>query len=127
MTITMLEIKKKIYICSALRGDIWNNIENAKDYCAFVVKEHGAIPIAPHIYFTQFLDDSIPEEREFGMRAGLSLLSCCDELWYFGNSITQGMAYEITYAKEHGIPVRFVPEEEYHPYTFERRFTHEII
>ena len=53
---------KKIYVCSRLRGDVETNIENAKRYCEYVVKVCGAIPIAPHIYFTQFLDDSLDEE-----------------------------------------------------------------
>ena len=66
---------KKIYVCSRLAGDIENNIEKAKCYARFVVKERGAIPIAPHIYFTQFLDDTLPEDRAFGTRAGLMLLS----------------------------------------------------
>ena len=103
---------KKIYVCSRLAGDIENNIEKAKGYARFVVKECGAIPIAPHIYFTQFLDDNLPEDKAFGILAGLMLLSDCDELWYFGDSISQGMVREIIAAKEQGIPVRYVPDTE---------------
>ena len=103
---------KKIYVCSRLAGDIENNIEKAKGYARFVVKEYGAIPIAPHIYFTQFLDDNLPEDRAFGTMAGLMLLSDCDELWYFGDSVSQGMVREIIAAKEQGIPVRYVSDQE---------------
>ena len=103
---------KKIYVCSRLRGDVETNIENAKRYCEYVVKGCGAIPIAPHIYFTQFLDDDIPEERAFGTLAGLQLLSECDELWYFGDSISKGMVTEIIAAKEQSIPVRYVSDKE---------------
>ena len=103
---------KKIYVCSRLAGDIENNIEKAKGYARFVVKECGAIPIAPHIYFTQFLDDTLPEDRAFGTMAGLMLLSDCDELWYFGDSVSQGMVREIIAAKEQGIPVRYVSDAE---------------
>ncbi len=103
---------KKIYVCSRLAGDIENNIEKAKGYARFVVKECGAIPIAPHIYFTQFLDDTLPEDRAFGTMAGLMLLSDCDELWYFGDSVSQGMVREIIAAKEQGIPVRYVSDTE---------------
>lgn len=103
---------KKIYVCSRLAGDIENNIEKAKGYARFVVKECGAIPIAPHIYFTQFLDDTVPEERAFGTMAGLLLLSDCDELWYFGDSVSQGMVREIIATKEQGIPVRYVSDTE---------------
>lgn len=103
---------KKIYVCSQYRGDTEANVQNAKDYCGYVVKECGAIPVAPHIYFTQFLDDDIPAERAFGIAAGLDLLRGCDELWYFGDKVSQGMVTEIIAAKELGIPVRYVPDDE---------------
>lgn len=126
MTITMLETNKRIYVCSALRGDAEQNMENARIYCRYVAKEFGAIPVAPHIYFTQFLDDGIAEERAFGLRAGLSLLSGCDELWYFGDSITSGMTQEICFALEHEIPVKYIPKHHYEHY-FERSLTHDIL
>ncbi len=103
---------KRIYVCSRLAGDIENNIEKAKVYARFVAKTCGAIPIAPHIYFMQFLDDTVPEERAFGTMAGLMLLSDCDELWYFGNSVSGGMIREIIAAKEQNIPVRYVSDTE---------------
>ena len=96
---------RKIYICSALRGDMESNIMKARAYCEYAAREQGVIPIAPHIYLTQFLNDEIAEDREFGLKAGLSLLSECEELWYFGNQITRGMTDEICFAIEHGIPV----------------------
>ena len=93
-----------IYICSPLRGDIEGNIRKAEKYCRLAVEiDPDVIPIAPHIYCTRFLDDTIPEEREAGLRMGLQLLDNCSELWYFGNP-SEGMKGEIRYAKEHGIP-----------------------
>lgn len=102
-----------------MSGDTENNIEKAKAYCEYVVKECGAIPavrsrnaLPTHIYFTQFLDDDVPAERAFGIMAGLQLLSECDELWYFGDYVSKGMVTEIIAAKEQKIPVRYVPDEE---------------
>ena len=46
---------QKIYICSPLRGNIEDNINKAKEYCKFVVAKMKAMPVCPHIYFTQFL------------------------------------------------------------------------
>lgn len=40
--------------------------------------------------FTQYLDDNKPEERKKGMQMGLDLLDHCDELWVFGNNISEG-------------------------------------
>ena len=103
---------KKIYVCSRFGGNIEKSIQKTKKYCEYVVKACGAIPIAPHIYFTQFLDDDTPEERAFGTLAGLQLLSECDELWYFGDLISRGMITEIIAAKEQSIPVRYVSDKE---------------
>ena len=103
---------RKVYVCSALRGNQDENIKLARIYCEYVVREFGHIPVAPHIYFTQFLDDNLPEDRAFGTMAGLMLLSDCDELWYFGDSVSQGMVREIIAAKEQGIPVRYVSDTE---------------
>ncbi len=87
---------KKIYVCSPLRGDIDKNIENARQYSRLVVKE-GHIPVTPHIYFTQFLDDTNPEERKLGTEMGLTLLLGCHELWVFGSIISEGMRNEINH------------------------------
>ena len=57
-------------------GAMW--MKTSEKPGAFASMWHGeyqAIPIAPHIYFPQFLSDEIAEEREFGLKAGLSLLS----------------------------------------------------
>lgn len=65
------------------------------------------IPIAPHIYFTQFLDDDDPQERRLGLDMGLELLKLCSELWVFGNRLSEGMKGEIENAKRLGIPIQY--------------------
>ena len=37
---------KKIYVCSALRGDVEENIRKARCYCEYVVKEFAYKAIA---------------------------------------------------------------------------------
>ncbi len=103
---------KKIYVCSQLAGDYENNIEKAKGYSRFVAVDCGAIPVTPHIYFTQFLDDTVRSERNIGINAGLILLAECDELWYFGDRVSKGMIEEIIAAKEQDIPVKYVSDQE---------------
>jgi len=95
---------KRVYICSPLAGDVAGNIERAKEYCREVA-ERGALPLAAHVYFTQFLDDSIPAERESGMRMGLELLTLCDEVHVYGDTISEGMAREIALAEEMEMPI----------------------
>ena len=98
-----------VYICSPYRGNIEQNTESAKAYCRMAV-ERGCIPIAPHLLFPQFLDDSLEEERELGMFMGLVLLTKCKELWAFGEYVSEGMEQEIRKAEARNLPVRrFTP------------------
>ena len=100
--------KKLVYICSPCRGDMEKNIIKAKDYCREAVELWpDVIPIAPHVYFTQFLDDTIEAERAVGMDMGIALLDMCDELWVYGlQNPSEGMKNEIAYAVAHEIPIR---------------------
>lgn len=100
--------KKLVYICSPCRGDYEKNIREARGYCEAVIKNYpDVIPIAPHVYFTQFLDDTKPTERSLGMEAGLALLDKCDEIWVYGlNNPSEGMQAEIDYAQKKGIKIR---------------------
>ena len=107
-----LNYRPLVYICSPYRGNIEKNTASAQAYCRMAV-ERGCIPIAPHLLFPQFLDDSLEEERELGMFMGFVLLSKCRELWAFGDLISDGMEQEIRKAEARGIPVRrFKPSGE---------------
>lgn len=64
---------KKVYICSPCRGDYENNIQRAREFSRAAVMQ-GCIPITPHIYLTQFVDDTIPAERELGLTIGRELV-----------------------------------------------------
>ncbi|XCH78307.1 MAG: DUF4406 domain-containing protein [Candidatus Dehalobacter alkaniphilus] len=97
---------KLVYICSPCRGDYEKNIIKAQGYCREAISM-GVIPIAPHVYFTQFLSDLYPEERKLGMTAGLELLKLCTEVWVYGMANpSEGMVAEIKLAEKLGIPVR---------------------
>ena len=97
---------KKVYICSPLKGDIEKNKTKALLYCRFAY-EKGCNPFAPHVYYTQFLEDEIEQERTDGMRMGLEWMWAFQEIWVFGSFITTGMAKEIELAKLLGIKVRY--------------------
>lgn len=97
-----------VYIASPLRGDIENNLRKASAYCRAAM-EAGAVPIAPHLYFASYLDDTKPSERRTGMEMGLHMLRRCDELWVFGVP-SEGMQREIEFAQAIEIPVLYIPE-----------------
>jgi hypothetical protein len=99
-----------IYVCSPYAGDIKHNVEAARRYCRFAV-EQGYIPIAPHLLFPQFLDDTDPTERELGLFFGNALMSKCTEVWVFGRHISRGMAAEIRRARWKGHRLRYFTED----------------
>ena len=86
------------------------NIENARKYSRFAVVHHS-IPIAPHLLFPQFLDDTLGEDRQTAMFMNHVLLTKCVQLWVFGSSISEGMEQEIRWAKRRHMPIRYFTEE----------------
>ena len=95
----------RTYICSAYRGDTIGNAKRAAEYCRYAVA-NGRMPIAPHLFFPLFMDDSDPEQRSLALLFGKRLLAGCKELWVFG-CVTEGMRGEIDAAVNHyAIPVR---------------------
>ena len=99
-----------VYVCSPLAGDIKGNQARARIYCKFAV-DSGRIPVAPHIYFTQFMDDNNPSERDLAIFMGIVFLTKCSEVWVFGERISIGMKMEIQKARNKGIPIRFFSED----------------
>lgn len=98
-----------VYICSPFAGDIEKNVAAARTYSHFAV-EQGYIPIAPHLLFPQFLNDSDPKERELGLFFGNAIMSKCSEIWVFGNHISSGMEAEIKRAKWKNYRLRYFTE-----------------
>ncbi len=97
--------KYLIYICSPLRGfkssTMRDNINYVKEICNILIYK-GYTPFAPHLYFTQFLDDRVPEERDMGIFHGKNMIKVCQEVWVFPKAgvISQGMKDEIQHAKD---------------------------
>ena len=110
-------IIKQVYIASPLRGDYEKNIKNAVEYCR-LASEAGVLPLAPHIIFSQWCNDTVPEQREQGLKLGLSLLAHCEELWVMGTQFSQGMQGEVEFAQKNDIPYYIVShpfDAEYYP------------
>ena len=87
-----------VYICSPYAGDVETNVRNARRYSRFAV-DKGAIPVAPHLLYPQFLNDADSTDRAIGINCGNALLNQCSELWVFGSRISAGMDAEIRRAK----------------------------
>lgn len=102
---------RKVYVCSPYNAktpeQIEANVTLAKSMCKAIV-EAGNYPVAPHLYFPQFMNEKSEAEREFGIMAGLELMKGCDEVMacVVNDYISSGMERELTYAANNlGIPV----------------------
>lgn len=99
-----------VYICSPYAGDVETNVQKARRYCRFAV-DKGYIPIAPHLLFTQFLNDDNPKERQLGIFFGNAVMSKCSEVWVFGEHISNGMEAEIKRAKWKNYRLRYFNDD----------------
>ncbi|MCD8308909.1 MAG: hypothetical protein LUD19_03560 [Clostridia bacterium] len=112
-----LHYERIVYICSPLKGDklvplreaITRNLKNATAFCNAAIESY-AVPICPHLYFSQFLDDLNSSERNLGMEMGVELLKKCDEMWVFGKP-SAGMRAEIEIAESLRIPINYIPQK----------------
>ena len=106
----------KVFVCSPYRNDdkeiVAKNVKAAQALCRQISLSGHAL-FAPHLLYTQFLDDGIPEEREAGINAGKAFLLLCDLMlvWDY-NGITEGMAHEIEFAEANSIRVKLMSEIE---------------
>lgn len=97
-----------VYICSPYSGDVEGNTLKARRFSRFAV-DQGAIPLAPHLFFPQFVSEEA--ERDLVLFMDLVLLGRCEQLWVFGSEVTSGMAAEIARAKRKGMAIRYFTEE----------------
>lgn len=104
------EFRPLVYICSPYRGDTAKNVEKARNYSRFAI-ESKAIPMAPHLLYPQFMDDSNPEERYLAIHTiNYVLVGKCQEMWVFGETVSDGMAREIALAERRRMKIRYFTE-----------------
>ena len=97
-----------VYICSPYAGDVEANVAAARKYSRFAV-DMGAIPIAPHLLFPQFLSEKT--ERELALFMDMVLLGKCEQLWVFGSKVSDGMQREIAKAKKKNMKIRYFTDD----------------
>ena len=102
---------KTIFIGHPIGGDIKGNIEKVLKICAEVHTKE-IIPVAPYLISLKYLNDEVVEDRQLGMDANHECFrrGYIDELWLFGDRISEGMRVEVNLAKELNIPI--VPKTE---------------
>ena len=102
-----LPFRPLVYVCSPYSGDVEANVRKAREHCRYA-KNQGCIPLAPHLFLPQFIDERT--ERDLALFMDIALLSKCAELWVFGDVISSGMQKEIEYARRKRKLIRYFTE-----------------
>ncbi len=102
-----------VFVASPLRADtpdgVMANTNRARAYSRWVM-EQGFIPFAPHLLFTQFMEDQVDSERERALAMTGKLVEICGQFWAFGDTLSSGMMREASIARALNKPVRWYRE-----------------
>lgn len=91
-------MKKKVYICASMDDDLETVLERVKTYVEYALK-CGVAPVAPHFHLQAMLPNT-KTNAETLRSAARSLLWYCDEMWVFGDEVTEAMASDQQFCKE---------------------------
>lgn len=98
-----------VYICAPYSGDKEGNVKKAVNYAEFAYK-NGAIPVTPHLLFP-FMDDENIRQRRDALFMDIILLGKCQEVWVFGDKVTEGMNKEIQIARKRKRVIKYFINE----------------
>jgi len=97
----------RVILESPFAGDVERNIKYARA-CVRDSLSRGEAPIASHLLYTQegILDDDVPEERQWGIDAGLVWKEVAEKhVFYIDYGMSVGMIYAKQNATQNNIPV----------------------
>lgn len=101
---------------SPYAGDVNVNLMYLRRCCRHSI-DLGEHPFASHLFYTQFLDDDVKEERKAGMEAGFDWMSQAEQVVvYIDLGISNGMKKGIEKAQSVNLPVSYrslVASQEY--------------
>lgn len=100
---------KRVILESPYAGDIEANVDYARK-AARDALSRGESPMVSHLLYTQpgILNDEIPEERQWGIDAGLAWAVCAEmSVVYIDRGISKGMEYGIKNAKDNNRPIDY--------------------
>lgn len=100
---------KIVYIAHPIGGNVKVNLREILEIVREInINIPDVVPFAHYYVDCHALDDSVPEERELGIRNDTALLKAgfIDEMWLYGSRISNGMKTEIELAKSLNIPVK---------------------
>lgn len=95
-----------MYICSPYSGDVEKNVGLSRALCAHAVSRNK-VPLAPHLHFPQFMDDTGAADRELAMFFNRVLLSKCEKIWVYMARVSAGMRAQIECAHHLELPITY--------------------
>jgi len=97
---------KLVYISHPISGDVRKNVKKILEICKRVHTK-DIIPFPPYLASLEYLDDNNEQDRVLGIDSALETIrrGMIDELWVYGDNISDGMKEEIKVAEDKGIPV----------------------
>ncbi len=105
---------KIIYIAHPISGNIKGNLEKIKQIVRQLnLKHDDIVPFAPYWLDCHALDDDNPLERERGIKNDIAFFEkgVINEVWLYGDKISNGMRNEINLAIKLNIPVKAMSKE----------------
>jgi hypothetical protein len=98
---------RRVIIESPYSGEVEENVRYARE-CLFDCLARGEAPFASHLLYTQILDDTNPDQRARGIRAGFEWMFVANYVVvYVDRGISRGMKLGIERARSLAMQVRF--------------------
>lgn len=114
------------YIAHPVSGDVAGNLKKIQEIVRHInLTEPNVVPFVPYYVDLIAMDDSVPAERERGIKNDMALLNkgFIDELRLYGDKISNGMTDEIYAAFEKNIVVIPMTNETQKQYAEKFEFT----
>lgn len=99
---------KVVYIAHPIGGVVAENKKAVYKILREVSDSNpNIVPFAPYLVDIEYLDDEIPEERSRGLANSCALLrsGVVNEMWLYGDVVSDGMVVEMRVAIDCGIPI----------------------
>lgn len=97
-----------VYVAHPIGGDVQRNMGLVENICGRIYQHRPEIvPLAPYLMALKFLNDNDPADRLRGVSMNKEFFTrrLIDEVWLFGDKISNGMWEEIGWARGLRIPV----------------------
>ena len=104
-------MKKQVYICAPLLGNVKKNISRADRYRQYAIV-CGVSPVSVHEDY-RVVDWNNQRQVQLALENALTKIWCSDELWVMGTEITDRMREEIEFCNEFNITVRYISNTQF--------------